>query len=39
MNVGVHLVTFTLPGGPPSIAATLASSPGPPRTPGWATCR
>jgi len=25
MNVGVHLVTFTLPGGPPSIAPTLAS--------------
>ena len=27
MNVGVHLVTFTLPGGPPSIAPTLASAP------------
>src|SRR4029453_5633015 len=25
MNVGVHLVTFAFPGGPPSIAPTLAS--------------
>ena len=25
MNVGVHLVNFTLPDGPPSIAPTLAS--------------
>ena len=25
MNVGVHLVNFTLPGGPPSIGPTVAA--------------
>ena len=39
MKVGVHLVNFTLPGGPPSIGPTLARSPARPRRPAWPTCR
>jgi len=44
MKIGVHLVNFTLPGGPASIGPTLAAvgraaAAAPPTRRAWRTCR